>query len=366
MTASLPDLHAAARSQARTALLHRGLWSTRHLLGAARLGARWSLRPDGTAPDPMAIAWYLTHACPEACEFCNVSRALAAETPHLALPRAIALVDRLVPRIPVVALGGGEPMAYPHILDLVAHIHSRGARVFLVTAGTTMGPTRARELCRQAPAVLMVSLLGDEATHDRRMGRPGAFRRAVMAIEEIQRHRDPRRTHLVLNCTIGPAERQVLEPVARLARDLGVDMLRFSWLSFMRPREAALTPIATPYLVLPDEEVDAFDWAGLRDEVRRIERVHGDRVQFTPRLDDDELQAWFAGSGLRRGCLSLWHTLFLRPDGQAVPCGHMQEDPIADATSAPLDGWWNREDLRALRMKQRQEAFAMCARCCKV
>lgn len=366
MSSALATLGDTIRSQARTALVNRTLWSSRHLLGAVQLSARWSLRPDGTAPQPLAIAWYLTHACPESCDFCNVSRVLEQEVPALPFKSAQALVDRLVPQIPVVALGGGEPMAHPHVLPLIQHIHERGGRVFVVSSGTTIGPSRARELCRLHPEMVAISLLGDQASHDARMGRQGAWRRTLGAIEHIQRHRDPRRTRLIINCTIGPDEASQIDAVVDTARRLGVDALRFTWLSFMSPAQATMPPRAQPYLVLPDAQIAAFDVPALLETVRRVQRDHAGFVQFLPGLDDAQLHQWFTGPGLRRACLSLWHTLFLRPDGQAVPCGHMQDQPLVDALTQPLPEWWNSEPLRALRMTQRSQPFEMCARCCKI
>ena len=44
--------------------------------------------------------------------------------------------DTLVPKIPVVALGGGEPMAHPDVIDIIHHIRSKNGRNAVVTSGT--------------------------------------------------------------------------------------------------------------------------------------------------------------------------------------------------------------------------------------
>jgi MoaA/NifB/PqqE/SkfB family radical SAM enzyme len=366
MYMSLLSLPATVHSQARIALLNRNLWSRQHLLGALSLSAKWFIQPDGTAPSPMAMAWYMTHACPESCNFCNVSRALEVETPSLALKEARTLIDKLVPQIPVVALGGGEPMAHPNILEIIHHIHKRKGRLFVVTSGTTIGPNKAKALCAENPEMIMISLLGDEPTHNERMGREGAYQRTLSAIENIQKYRKPNRTRLILNCTISPSQIEIIDSVVAIAKSLKVDALRFSWLSFMSEKEFSLSPKPEPYFIMPDEEIRQFDWKSMWKEVIQIQKNNSGFVQFLPRLNEDDFREWFAGSGVKRACLSLWHTLFVRPDGTVVPCGHMQDKPIGHTLDQSLEQYWNSEQFRTLRLKQRHTPFQMCGRCCKI
>jgi len=363
----LPGLVRTVGSQAHTAWLNRTLWSPRHLLGAVRLPLHWALRRDYSAPHPLALAWYLTHACPEACDFCNVTQALDQEQPAMSPAQAGALVDRLVPRIPVVALGGGEPMVYPGVVDLIDRIQHRGGRVFLVTSGTPVGPGRAGDLARMGPAMIMVSILGDEASHDRRMGRAGTWRRATAAVRALVAARDPHRTRIILNCTVGPQDAEVLPAVAALARELGVDGLRFTWLSFLGASERSDHDQDSLYHVIPDAELAAFDPAPLLAAAAAVEAEYGHFVEFLPRLSPAERQAWFRpGGGVDRRCLSLWHTLFLRPDGQVVPCGHLQEAPLGSLLDQDLGGLWNGAPLREVRRAQGASPFSICHRCCKV
>ena len=359
-------LLSTVHSQMRIALLNRTLWSRRHLVGGIRLGAKWSIRRNGTAPNPLAMAWYLTHACPEKCDFCNVSRSLEVEYPTLESSRAFELIHRMVPKIPVVALGGGEPMAHPNILPIIRTIHECKGRVFLVTSGTTMGSGKAKALCDENPEMVMISLLGDEPTHDKRMGREGAYLRTISAITNVARYRNPKRTRLIVNCTVSPNEIGILDSVIQIARETGVDALRFSWLSFMSPSESEVLPKAEPYFILPQEDINSFEWRPMWEKVLEIKRKHADLVQFLPALNQREFEQWFDGHGVERACLSLWHTLFVRPDASVVPCGHMQEDSLGNLLSEPLEGIWNSAAFTQLRMSQRNNPFQMCGRCCKV
>lgn len=356
-----------ARSQARTAWVSRTLWSPRHLVGALRLPLHWALRRDGSAPPPLALAWYLTHACPETCDFCNVTQALTVEQPPMALAQALAVVDAQVPRIPIVALGGGEPLVYSGVFELMRRVQQRGGRVFLVTSGTTLGPARARRLAALAPTVVMVSLLGDEATHDQRMGRAGSWQRAIGAVDALARARDPRRTRLLLNCAIGPDDAPSIPAVIDAGRRLGVDAVRFTWLSFLAPSERQQAQRDTLYHQVSDDALAGWDSGPLLATAARAEAEHPGFVELLPRLSPAERTGWFeAGGGVQRRCLSLWHTLFLRPDGQVVPCGHLQDEPVGSLLDGDLPGVWNGGAMRASRLAQGTDGFDICRRCCKV
>ena len=117
---------------------------------------------------------------------------------------------------------------------------------------------------------------------------------------------------------------------------------------------------------LAAEEIAEFETEPLIQKLTQIKNQWPQFVHFLPNLSQSELAAWFNGSGVQRHCLSLWHTLFLRPDSIAVPCGHMQNTELGSVLKKPLEGIWNSNAFKSIRLAQRQEAFQMCGRCCKV
>ncbi|MFZ5479598.1 MAG: radical SAM/SPASM domain-containing protein [Myxococcota bacterium] len=350
------------RSQAHSAWVARGLWSFSQLARGARLPVSWYVRRDGSAPPPIAACHYVTYACPEACTFCNVTQVVEEWTKPMAEADLARLVEKLVPRVPTLAIGGGEPLAHPGILEHYARVKARGGRIFTVTSGTTLGPTKARRLAEIAPDVVMFSLLGDEAAHDRAMAREGAFQKTVGGLSNLLAHRDPRRTRVIVNCTLGPDNFGALRVVAELGRSLGADAVRFTWLSFLTAAERAREAHKVTYLVLPEApEIDVVA------ESRALERDYRGFVTFHPVLDDAERRAWWReGGGVLRHCHTLWHTLFLRPDGSVVPCGHLFEEPVGNLLTDELDDVWNNLRLREIRRAQWQKPFEVCRRCCKV
>lgn len=360
-------LGGALRSQLSNIRLMRGLFGPEQLLRGLRLPLHWYVRRDGSAPPPVALAHYITYECPEACSFCNVTHAVHDWQRHLDADASARLIERLVPWVPTVAIGGGEPLVYPGIFDHIGRIHARGGRVFLVTSATTLGPTRAAKLAALAPAVVTVSILGDQPTHDALMGRDGAWARAVGGVEALLSKRDPARTRVLLNCAISFENAGDLDAVVRLGRRLGVDRVRFTWLSFLTQQERSAEPHAVTAFVIDQDRLAGLDVDGLLARASRLERDHPGFVQFQPTLDAGERARWFQpGGGVRRRCFSLWHTLFLRPDASAVPCGHLFEDPVGNVLEQDPQALWNGPAMRAVRRAQWAQPFQICARCCKV
>ncbi len=355
------------RSQAHAAWVSRSLWTLPALARTVELPVAWWVRRDGRAPDPIVACHYVTWACPEACSFCNVTQAVETWTTPMPEADMARMVEALVPRIPIWAIGGGEPLAHPGILEHYARIKHRGGRIYTATAATVLGETKAKRMAEIGVDVVHVSLLGDEADHDAQMGRAGAWQRTTAGLSHLLRHRDPDRTRVIVNCPVGPDNAGSLRAVARTCKELGVDALRFTWLSFLTPSERAREthPVTTHTLSL--DVLAGFDPTPMLAEARRLESEHRGWLTFHPRLDEAERAGWFReGGGVSRRCQALWHTLFVRPDGSVVPCQHLFEEPVGDLRAQPLDEVWNAPALRRTRLEQRAEAFPICRRCCKV
>jgi hypothetical protein len=87
------------------------------------------------------------------------------------------------PSAPIVWLAGGEdPLAIPSVGSFTRDLQNAGHTVFLVTDGTRLR-RRIHEFRPNARLYLTVRLYGMPRTHDRRMGKDGAF---TLAIEGIR------------------------------------------------------------------------------------------------------------------------------------------------------------------------------------
>ena len=138
----------------------------------------------------------ISSACNLACATC-IRHAWGEALGHMPLPRFVRLLDGL-PRHPVtLSLSGfGEPLVHPEFRTLVALARERGARVEIITNGTLLDATLARELIDLGVAQITVSMDGgDEAAYAAIRGHDRALAAAAVAalVETRRRARRPLR-----------------------------------------------------------------------------------------------------------------------------------------------------------------------------
>lgn len=150
--------------------------------------ARTRLYRGGTKAAPAEVILDLTQDCPLDCAFC-----LAGETrgggQRMELPQLQALAQALsgVPRLLLV---GGEPLAHPHIREVLALLRDHAGEVEVITGGATLPTEQARFAAwigdrigaGHAPLGLTLSV---DAWHRDAVG-PAAFAARVQRMLELQ------------------------------------------------------------------------------------------------------------------------------------------------------------------------------------
>jgi radical SAM protein with 4Fe4S-binding SPASM domain len=101
-----------------------------------------------------------------------------------------------------ITLSGGEPLAIPEIAAYAQEASRRKIFCNLVTNGWLITAQKAKELGGAGLDTLSVSIDGFAATHDRIRGVPGAFARAVEAIESMRKYAP--KVKLIANTVISP------------------------------------------------------------------------------------------------------------------------------------------------------------------
>lgn len=129
----------------------------------------------------------LTPSCNVSCAFCynpwraGGKTAYPSIAPYEVLAEGIERLARNV-RFDYVALSGGEPMLYPHLLELTRWLTDRGQRTILTTNGRLLSPDRLSSLKDAGLQGVQVSLLGSRRrTHDELAGRQ-CWTQAVRAL----------------------------------------------------------------------------------------------------------------------------------------------------------------------------------------
>jgi len=108
-------------------------------------------------------------------------------TDELSTDEAQKLIDDAATLSPPVMLfSGGEPLARGDTVELCAYAVSRGLRVGLSTNGTLITKDYARKIAEAGVSYVGVSIDGAEATHDRFRHKRGAFRAALVGMQNAR------------------------------------------------------------------------------------------------------------------------------------------------------------------------------------
>lgn len=147
-----------------------------------------ALRETGLSA-PITVTWEVTNRCNLRCAHCLSDSGPDAEaSADLSLTEAKAVVDQLAAaRVFQIHFGGGEPFVYPGFLELLRHAQSRGLCCLCIsTNGSLLDGRRIAELEALGGVYLQISLDGaTESACDAVRG-PGAWRKAVAALERLE------------------------------------------------------------------------------------------------------------------------------------------------------------------------------------
>jgi MoaA/NifB/PqqE/SkfB family radical SAM enzyme len=167
-----------------------------------------------------------------------------------------------------------------------------------------------------------------------------------------------------------------LEQIILQGKQLGVDKIRFEHLIFLTSREydshikacnGFLTPKQaqmTTYLEeINDPEIGRF----LSKEFKRLKRKYGNFVAFKPYMSDQERKQWYVeGFDFNRKCLFVDHSLFIKPNGDIVPCQFFLEYVLGNIQTDEVFRIWRSAKRKHFVNRLKQKILPGCKRCCKL
>jgi MoaA/NifB/PqqE/SkfB family radical SAM enzyme len=139
---------------------------------------------------PVWCSWQVNYRCNFHCSFCHYWNDAMGDQPEMTVEQFQVGAEKLSRfGTMLVSLAGGEPLVRPDIVDVVRavgeyHIH------FVTTNGWFVTRELAEELFGAGLWGVSISIdYADAERHDQRRGMPGAFERAIKAIEHFGRAR---------------------------------------------------------------------------------------------------------------------------------------------------------------------------------
>ena len=132
----------------------------------------------------------LHYRCNFRCQICDFWKEGFDGRPQLSLAQVGVLSEKLAEIGPqIVSIGGGEPLLHDDIVGIVETL-ARFHFPVMICNGWFVTPERARALFAAGMYEVSVSVdYADPEKHDRQRGVPGAFDRAIRALEILQQSR---------------------------------------------------------------------------------------------------------------------------------------------------------------------------------
>jgi MoaA/NifB/PqqE/SkfB family radical SAM enzyme len=123
----------------------------------------------------------------------------------------------------VISLGGGEPLIREDLYQVIAALNETNHFPILITNGWFVNETIAKEILRAGLQEISVSVdYADPAKHDAQRGCVGSWKRAINALELLNRYRPDRRNRVHMISVLMDDNLEEVEPLLQLSRDLGV------------------------------------------------------------------------------------------------------------------------------------------------
>jgi radical SAM protein with 4Fe4S-binding SPASM domain len=325
--------------------------------------AKTTTAPLHSLTAPETIHFSVTGRCDQACAGCFYSArpgsdVSAEHAPWELFERVVSEAEKA--RVFQIALGGGEPLLHPRIVEMVQLARTHRLVPNLTTNGNRLTRDLAMGLKQAGLGQGQISLNGaTEATNART--RPN-FRAARMAIEVCRQIG----LRFGINFLVTRSSLEELPAVVDLGRRLGAASV-----NLLRPK-----PPTTAGDWLERESLDAAGYRRLREMLKRDEwRVSGDTslvtrhsppvtrltldASLTFLLTDRPPEQLYA-SGVW-GCCAARKFVTVLQDGSVLPCSHVR---WSDASiSDGLIRAWRESEVFAQFRAQEEMLRGKCARC---
>jgi MoaA/NifB/PqqE/SkfB family radical SAM enzyme len=168
----------------------------------------------------------ILYDCNFRCKICDFWKENASSLPRLTISQIRTISDKLKALRPqIISLGGGEPLLHEDIID-ITEILSDNNFLMMISNGWFITPEISKALWQAGMNHILISLdYADARKHDKMRGKKEAFNKGVNAIKILNEQRIYASQRVQIVATILDDNQEEIEPLLRLARELGVSLI---------------------------------------------------------------------------------------------------------------------------------------------
>jgi MoaA/NifB/PqqE/SkfB family radical SAM enzyme len=325
-------------------------------------------------PSPISVSVNLTNKCNQHCTYCEVGQGLVkTEKPLLVLDDLKWIIDEMNRLgIPTLSLGGGEPLLFKDIFEVIRYAYKLGIKCGIMTNGMLL-PRLSQdkiELLKECNYTVSVSI--DSFSTDKEEYIRGAKNAVSLPIEGIKlfiRQQIP----VNIMTVISAHNYQDLFDIVVNANRLGVDSVNFQPVIFVSCfPEVEPIPNKKSFNVQPDhlrEIEDQFQRIldfernnPINTNVYVLRQWLPDYIQFLSSMQTDDF--FFKKIVNRFWCAPLYSTIAINYYGDILPCNMLKPaKSIRDRDGKSLLELWNASCKPVRSMIKRKRYPDACKSC---
>jgi len=312
--------------------------------------AKATKAPFRSLSAPETVHFAVTGRCDQACEGCFYSAQPGSEVraehaPFSLFEKVVRDAERA--KVFQMALGGGEPLLHPDIVDMVRLAREHGIVANITTNGNLLNCEMASALKDAGVGQVQISLNGASEEVNSRT-RPN-FLRAISALEACRKVG----LRFGINFLITRSNAHELERVVKLGRRLGAASV-----NILRPK-----PPTTEGDWLRRESLDADGYRRVKQALPRLSKLAGG-TKVTLDASLTFLLTSHSPDLLYRagvwGCTAARKFVTIAQGGEVFPCSHVRWSDVGDGDF--MKAWWESEVFARFRA-QEDEIRGRCRTC---
>ncbi len=330
------------------------------------------------------VSLILTYDCTRSCSMCLQRMPFREEfrkrfPNRMSLQNWCSVIDQLegyCDSIQYIYLTGGEPFLEPYVFELVRYIKGKH---FICSANSNGSQIKKHlnELFESGLDLLILSLDGPKAIHDKIRNRAGSYTEIVDVIREIRKHRSWLKPRIFVNCTVQEHNYHHLAEWAREMVDIGADQVYFHLQMFIS--KSAGERYCRQYLdrfgITPFSHKGAIanpsvNTHKLMDILTEIKKKHHN-IHMLHDLQKVDLNVYFndPDKAFRRpemqSCCAAQNILEIAPDGSVITCHDFPDYVAGNVREQTVGAIWEGEKMNVFRqLVGNKRLFSICHRCC--
>ena len=268
-------------------------------------------------------------------------------------------------------IGGGEPLMRKDIIAIMKEIKKFGIHGYVCTNGTLFSRERIERLVRMGWDHVKISIHGSNAkTHDKLVGKDGAFKKSVSALKtfvQMRRKFGTKKPRLEIGLVLVNRNYKEVPKLFELANNIGIESI------FIEPI-TVYTPMGEK-LVLNEHQSKEFveiaksvfkEFNDLETNINFFFETKAH--EYTGHMDELILKASTSehqNKFLNAACYEPWYRMGIRVDGTVCPCGFYDVGSKENVREKNLREIWMGEYFQERRKQILEGRLPVhCRKCC--